>query len=158
MTSFRRGTLKDRAYLPPTRTRLGLGFTFPAYVYSLARRILSTEVSWNDRCCRMRSEKHDIHPSVTLWKNKYHLTPAQGILTNVPNSCSGRMAQIRGMQSAGMVSDPESDSHDTSFTLAPDGWRKSVGCRVMRTWMNMSLLLITLSCQWWCHERDGASG
>ena len=79
----------------------------------------------------MRSEQHDVHPSVTLWKNKRHLTPAQGILINIPNSRSGRMAQIRGMQSAGMVSGPESDTLDTYLTLAPVGWRKSEGCRVL---------------------------
>ena len=55
-------TLRDRAYFSPTRTRLGLGFIFPAYVYSLARRILSTEVWRIGLCYRMRSEQHDVHP------------------------------------------------------------------------------------------------
>ena len=55
-------TLRDRAYFSPTRTRLGLGFIFPAYVYSLARRILSTGVWRIGLCYRMRSEQHDIHP------------------------------------------------------------------------------------------------
>ena len=44
-------------------------------------------------------------------ENKRYRTPAQGILTNVPNSRSGRMAQIRGMQSAGTLNDRERASH-----------------------------------------------
>ena len=70
LKSFRREASARPSLLFPELERVTASDIFPAYVHPLARRCLSAEVWRSDLCYRMRSDKHDLRPSVTLWKNK----------------------------------------------------------------------------------------
>ena len=65
LKGFRREISERPSLLYPELERVTASDKFPAYVHSLARRFLSAEVWRSDLRYRMRSDKYDLHPSVT---------------------------------------------------------------------------------------------